>query len=318
MPLVSVIMPVYNGEKWLGEAIESILAQSFADFELLIVDDGSRDKSAEIIRVYEKRDSRIRFFQLERNSGIAVALNHCIKAANGTYITYMDCDDISAPERLQKLVDLLESNPKIGAVGSHASVVNEDLEHLRVRNPHKHHALILLDHYIGDPFVHSSIMVRRELLFAAGLFDKSLRWAEDADLMTRLLGRTSFANIEEPLYINRRHGDSHSTQPNSKRDQDALLMRTRRLEHLLGEVPAATLARLIRVCSREKISWLERRRAKQDIIRIIDAMIDAKWCEAADHPQLISLMNRRLEQVSPRRWQQFCHWRRHRLGWLRL
>ena len=318
MPLVSVIMPVYNGEKWLGEAIESILAQTFANFELLIVDDGSSDKSADIIRVYEQRDSRIRVFQLERNSGTAIARNYCIKASRGTYITYMDCDDISLPERLQKQVDFLNSNPQIGAVGTYASVVNEDLEFLRVRKPQKHHALILLDHYIGDPFVYASIMMRRELLFAAGLFDKSLRWAEDADLMTRLLGRTCLANIEGPLYVNRRHGDSHSVQPNFKRDQDAHLMRTRRLEHLLGEVPAATFARLYRVCCREKIGWLERRRAKRDIIWIIDSMIDAKWCESPDRPQLISLMNRRLESTTPRRWQQFCHWRRHRLGWLRL
>ena len=108
-PLVSVVMPVYNGEKWLGEAIESILAQTFADFELLIVDDGSRDNSAKIIRVYEQRDPRIRFFQLERNSGTAFARNYCIKAANGTFVTYLDCDDISLPERLRKQVDFLES-----------------------------------------------------------------------------------------------------------------------------------------------------------------------------------------------------------------
>ena len=118
MPLVSVIMPVYNGEKYLAEAIDSILVQTFTDFELLIVDDGSQDNSAEIIRSYVKRDSRIRFFQQEQNEGSANARNRGIANAKGEFIAAMDCDDVSLPERLQKQVDFLESHPEIGALGT--------------------------------------------------------------------------------------------------------------------------------------------------------------------------------------------------------
>ena len=117
MPLVSVIMPVYNGEKWLAEAIESILAQTFSDFEFLIVDDGSGDRSAEIIRSYELSDERIRFIQLESNVGKAVAKNHAMKEAKGEYFTFMDCDDLCAPERLEKQVSAMRANPEIGVLG---------------------------------------------------------------------------------------------------------------------------------------------------------------------------------------------------------
>ena len=104
-------MPVYNGEKYLAEAIDSILAQTYADFELLIVDDGSTDCSAEIIRSYEPRDSRISFKQLERNSGQGPALNAGLEMASGEYITNMDCDDISFPQRLEKQAAFLQSHP---------------------------------------------------------------------------------------------------------------------------------------------------------------------------------------------------------------
>ena len=146
MPLVSVIMPVYNGEKYLAEAIDSILVQTFTDFELLIVDDGSQDNSAEIIRSYEKRDSRIRFFQLERNVGSAAARNRGIASASGAYIALMDCDDVSLPKRLQKQVDFLQANPEIGAVGVCGQAVNEDMTKLLYDlNVPERHCDILLE-----------------------------------------------------------------------------------------------------------------------------------------------------------------------------
>ena len=155
MPLVSVIMPVYNGEKYLAEAIDSILGQSFTDFEFLIVDDGSQDNSAEIIRSYEKRDRRIRFIQLERNMGAAAARNRGIAAATGKFITMMDCDDISLPERLQKQVDFMQSNPEIGAVGVCGQAVNEDMTKLLFDlNAPERHCDIVLAMFVGVIHTH--------------------------------------------------------------------------------------------------------------------------------------------------------------------
>ena len=118
MPLVSVVMPVYNTEKYVGEAIESILGQTFSDFEFIIVDDGSRDRSPAIIRDYERSDERIRCLRLERNAGTAAAKNHGIAAATGEFIAGMDSDDVSLPERLGKQLEFLRANPDIGAVGA--------------------------------------------------------------------------------------------------------------------------------------------------------------------------------------------------------
>ena len=120
-------MPVLNGERYLAEAIESILSQTFADFELIIVDDGSDDRSAEIIRSFQERDGRIQFIQLEDNMGPATARNCGIFASCGEYVTFMDCDDISLRERLEKQASFLDSHPQIGAVGICVQLVNRDL-----------------------------------------------------------------------------------------------------------------------------------------------------------------------------------------------
>ena len=175
-------MPVFNSERFLAEAIESILTQTFTDFELIIVDDGSTDGSADIIRAYAEHESRIRFVQLAENMGEAGARNACIARASGKYIAGMDSDDISLPERLQKQVDFLQAHPEIGGVGTHADVVCEDLQYIFSRRPPQHHALILLDKYIGDPFVHASVMLRRNLPLDVGGYDETMRYAQTVTL----------------------------------------------------------------------------------------------------------------------------------------
>ena len=317
MPLVSVVMPVYNSELYLGEAIESVLSQTFTDFELVIVDDGSEDNSAEIIRSYAARDDRIRFVQLAVNAGETGARSAGLAVARGEYVTAQDSDDISLPERLQKQVRILQAQPDVGAAGVFIRVVTEDLEFIYDRETPVRHAEIVLDHFIGmlsAPFTHATIMTRRCLVLQAGGYDQSLRYAGDCDLMTRLLGETDFANIAEFLYLYRQRPGQITTHDNPKRDHDLLLVRQRRLERLWGEAPMDTLERLARVRPGSKLSWRERRAAKRDIKRLIDSIIAAEWVEAADRPLLMEAMNRRLERVSPRLWQKYCHWRRHHFG----
>ena len=282
MPLVSVVMPVYNSEKFLAEAIESILTQTFTNFELIIVDDGSTDGSAKIIRAYERRDERIRFVQLGENMGDAGARNAGIALASGKYIAGMDSDDISLPERLQQQVAFLESHLAIGGVGTHANFVYEDLQYKSARKPPEHHALILLEHFLGDPFVHASLMLRRDLFLEFGGYDHTMRYCSDCDFMTRLMGRHDIANIPERLYLYRRHLGQLTSHRNPKRDQDLLLMRTRRLERIWGEAPDGTLERFIDVHFGVKLSWRERRVARRDFERLIESMIEANWIEQAD------------------------------------
>ncbi len=315
MPLISVIMPVYNGELYLGEAIDSILAQTFTDFELLIVDDGSEDNSAAIIRSYEERDSRIRFFQLPRNMGLADARNRGIVAAKGGYITFMDCDDVSLPERLDKQATFLRSNPEIGAVGTCARLVNHDLSSLLYYYTFpQQHALIAMNWFFRLSFLGATLMLRREFLLTVEGYEPGRRAVDDLELFARLLHKTpiKFSNLPENLYLYRQYGQSKRKVPGTKIHAAYLDLRKRVLESLWNEAPEATLERFYRLRRPEKLSWAQRRAAKRDIKRLIESMIEQQWVESDDKPLLLAEMNRRLEQASPRIWQQFCHWRRHR------
>ena len=208
MPLVSVIMAVYNDEDHVAAAIESILAQTFTDFEIIIVDDGSQDRSPQIARDYMDRDGRIRLIQLERNQGPAAARNRAIAAAKGEFVAGMDSDDVCLPERLRKQVELLQSAPDIGAVGSHARVVDADLQILFNSRPPRRHAHLMLYQFIEEyPFVYALVMFRRPLLQAIGGYDETMGYhtGSDMDMMMRLMGRTRFANIAEGLYLYRKH-----------------------------------------------------------------------------------------------------------------
>ena len=316
-PRVSVIIPVYNTEKYVGEAIESILAQTFTDFELIIVDDGSSDGSPEIIREYEGHDARIRVIRFARNAGEWKARSAGLAAARGEFIAWQDSDDISLPERLEKQARFLQANPDTGAVGVYARVVTEDLQPTYDREPPAGHAEIILNHYVGvftAAFVHASMMLRRNLLLEAGDYDESLRYGADCDLLTRLLGRTRFANIAEPLYVYRRRPGQDTAHDNPQVDRDLLQVRHRRYERIIGaRVSLDSLDRLYRIRKWSKLTWRERRAAKRDITRLIDAFIAAGWVDAGDRPRLIAVMNRQLELVSPRLWQMLCHWYRHRI-----
>ena len=317
VPLLSVVMPVYNSELYLAEAIESILGQTFTDFEFIIVDDGSEDNSADIIRQYAQRDCRIRLIQLAENAGPSIARNVGLIAAKGELYATMDSDDVSLPERLRKQVNLLQAKPEIGAVGVHCRTVNANMQPKYDRQPPARHALILLNHFVGlqsAPFVHASLMMRRGLVLEAGGYDESINYASDCDLITRMLGLTRFANIPECLYLHRRRPGQRTSHVNPRRKHDDFLVRQRRLERIWGEAPMDALERLARVRAGSKLSWRERRAAKRDIVRIIDSIINAGWVEASERPLLNQALNQRLERVSPRIWQMFCHWRQHNFG----
>ena len=112
-PCVSVLMPAYNVEKYVGAAIESILNQTFSDFEFIIINDGSTDDTANIIKKYAAQDKRIRFIDNHENRGFIARLNDCLDLARGKYVAKMDSDDISLPERFAKQVDFLNTNPDV-------------------------------------------------------------------------------------------------------------------------------------------------------------------------------------------------------------
>ena len=319
MPTVSVIMSVYNGEAYLAEAIESILGQSFGDFEFLIVDDGSQDASAEISRAYEKRDSRIRFLPLERNLGIAGARNHGMAQACGEYITIMDCDDISLPRRLEKQAAFLRAQPRIGAVGTGGRAMSADMSTLRfeLKAPQRH-GIIVFRTLLGLSFIYTTVMTRAGLLRAVGGYRADLRTSEERDLYWRLLWqtRTRFANLPDMLYLYRQHEQSMQFDLASHLEADRYQVRQAILRQLWGEAPPASIERFRRLAMGERLGLVGRRAVKADMQRLIEALIDKGIVEAGERPMLVEDMARRLEDAKPRLWRKFNAWRRYRLPWL--
>ena len=303
-PRVSVVMPVFNGEKYLAEAIESILTQTFTDFNLLIVDDSSQDGTAAIIRSYMKGDDRVRSYRLEQNLGTSHARRIGIENSRAEIIAIMDADDISLPKRLQRQVSFLDANPDISAAGTYAYEADEKLRQLRTIQPPLHHGSILIHYYLGSPFVDATLTFRRRLL------KNRVYLHVQSSHLTLLLGRARFANMPEPLYVYRRHADSLSHSHPVNRT----LRRVHELEQHRGEVLDLSLAVYEKLRWRRKLSWSERRSAKRGFIGLIDSMIAAKWAEPGDRALMVAEVNQRLEESSPRIWQMFCHWRRHRLN----
>ena len=199
--MVSIIMGVYNGASTLKNAIESIISQSYQDWELIICDDYSTDDSLQIMREYEKKDSRIVIIQNKQNSGLAASLNHCLTVVRGEYIARMDCDDLSVPDRLEKQVAFLDLHPEYDLVGTLMQGFNEngllDIVHHKTI-PNKY------DLPKGAPFFHATIMIRTAVIKALNGYriTKHTVRTEDVDLWYRFfaMGFTGY-NIQEPLYL---------------------------------------------------------------------------------------------------------------------
>ncbi len=195
---ITVIMSVYNGEKYLREAIDSILGQTFKDFEFLIIDDGSTDSSVEIIRSYT--DPRIRLIQNGKNIGLTRSLNKGIKLARGEYIARMDADDISLPERIEKQIEYLDYHPDVGVLGTrffeidkNGNVRREIYVPLSKRN-------IERQLYTINCFCHSSVMMRRSCIEKVGLYDETIKYAQDYELWLRMIDVCQLENHPELLH----------------------------------------------------------------------------------------------------------------------
>lgn len=320
MPLVSVIMPVFNGELYLAEAIDSILSQTFTDFELIIVDDGSEDNSIDFMHTYRKRDKRVSIYQLEENMGMADARNHGIAAAAGKYITTMDCDDISLPQRLELQVDFLEADPEVGAVGTSGQAMNEDLsKKLFDLSVPSEHCVIVLDNFVGLSFIYTTVMVRSVVMRAVGGYQPGRRSGEERELYWRMLWdtRTRFANLPQNLYIYRQHKRSFNANRDAKLKAETDEIRALMLRQLWGEAPEATLDRFQRMALGQKLNWLDRRAAKRDMTRLFEAIASEGLVAPEELSLLAGALKLRLEATMPRAWQKMLHWRRHRWRHLR-
>ena len=195
---VSVLMSVYNGERYLREAVESILNQTFTDFEFIIIEDGSTDATPRILRSYS--DSRIVLVDNQENLGLTRSLNEGLVLAQGEYVARMDADDISLPHRLEKQVAFLERHPKVGIVGSACQVVDASGRRQGLNHAPTRDLQIRWVSLLNNPFWHPTVIMRRDVLLRNGLsYDEAFQTAQDYDLWTRMLKCTYGANLIEPL-----------------------------------------------------------------------------------------------------------------------
>lgn len=197
VPPVTVILPVFNEARFLRAAVDSILAQTFEHFELIVVDDGSTDDSLTVLS--RVRDRRLRILSNGVNLGITTALNHGLAVARGRYLARMDADDIALPDRLARQVAFLDAHPEIGIVGSARTLIDEDDRIVGESTPPPDDLSIRWKCLLGNPFGHPTVMLRRCLLTVHCLWYREVKRAEDYDLWPRLLAHTKGANLRQPL-----------------------------------------------------------------------------------------------------------------------
>ena len=232
IPLVSVVMPVYNGKPYLEEAIESILCQTFRDFELIIINDGSTDDSETIINNYKKKNDQIRTYSQE-NQGLVQTLNRGFGCAKGRYVARMDADDISLPQRLEQQVRILDTELDVAMVGSSFCAVDEKGRHTYVTYQPVSDGAIRWHVLFHNPFAHTSVMLRASVMRKNNLqYDDSARHAEDYDLWSRLLCFGKGRNIRDPLVKYRRHSQRMSSVFLEQQQEQAIRISARNLKRL--------------------------------------------------------------------------------------
>ncbi len=205
MPDLSVVMPVYNGARFLHSAIDSILVQTHADFELLVVNDASQDESANVVRGYD--DPRVRLFENESNLGLAGTLNRALSLATAPLVARHDQDDVSHPRRFEWQIGYLARHPDIVLLGSQATVIDEAGNPIGQLDVSLQQASIRWALIFDNTFVHSSVMFRREVILAAGGYS-DFRQCEDYELWSRIALRYQVANLPDRLLSYRQHGAS--------------------------------------------------------------------------------------------------------------
>lgn len=213
LPLVTVFMPAFNGEAYIEKAIQSVLNQSFTDFELLIINDGSTDGTLDIVRKFT--DPRIRLIHNDGNKGLTFTRNRGIEEAKGQYIAILDCDDLAMPDRLKAQIAFLNSNPEIAMCGGQAITIDESgkqIGNLNVMAGDKNISPELVFH---NTFINSTLMIKRSAMLESGGY-RDYSPAEDYELSYRISLHHPVANLNKVLVAYRLHGNNISKVQNEK------------------------------------------------------------------------------------------------------
>ena len=241
LPAISVIMPVRYGTKWLAEAVASVRAQEFGDFEFIIVDDGSDDGTAAMLSAFAAGDRRIRPLR-QALQGVVAALNTAIAAARAPYLARLDADDRAMPARLGKQFAFMHAHPEIGLLGTYAHVIDAAGNVTGRLAPPTDPATLARVLERTNPFVHSSVMMRTTLVRRLGGYRATFRAAEDYDLWLRMAEVSSIANVPAYLTQYRQH-DFNLSQRDAVRQSFSVRLAQRSAAGRRGGTgdPAATL-----------------------------------------------------------------------------
>ena len=213
MPKISVLMTVYNGDLYLKQAINSVLRQSFGDFEFIVINDGSIDSSQKIIEEYANQDNRIRAIHRQQNSGISKSLNIGIKIAKGKFIAIQDADDISLSHRLEKQLEFLNEHHEYSFIGSNWYYIDEFNNKITLlgypfleKNENISKGIVKY-----NPFCHSSIFFYKRIIDMVGLYNEEIPCAQDYEFIVRVLKYYKAYNIKEALVLKRMHRNTISS-----------------------------------------------------------------------------------------------------------
>ena len=242
-PRVSVLMSVYNGERYLREAVESILDQTFADFEFIVIDDGSTDRSYLIMKSYS--DPRLIVVRQE-NLGLPKSLNRGLALARGEYVARQDADDVSLPLRLEKQVEFLNGHPDVAIVGTFFWVLNGSRTVRTAHEPPCHDLHIRWTLLLGSAFAHPAVMYRRSVIQILGGYDERFERAQDYELWSRLIREFRGANIPQILVKWMDNPTGAGSTWASTQQRNRLLVSRANIEALLSslEWPLAQVAQL--------------------------------------------------------------------------
>ncbi len=209
-PLASIVIPVHNGERYLTESIDSCLNQTYANIEIIIVDDKSTDNTLNILREYERKDNRIKILPVEKQNGLGNVINIGIKESKGKYIVRMDADDIMYPTRIEKQVEYLESNEECVAVGGQIDIIDSNSNITGSREYPYSDKDLRKNLLLFQPFAHPAVTLRKSTVEEIGLYPEDMWKVEDVKLFLILSTKGEFANISEKVLKYRMTFDTQS------------------------------------------------------------------------------------------------------------
>ena len=258
VPKISVLLPVYNAERYVGEAVDSILKQTFSDFEFIIINDGSTDQSLQILQDYARQDARIRLISRE-NRGLVSTLNEGLAMAEAPFIARMDADDVALPERFEKQHAHLMDNAACLAVGGRTLVIDPEGDPLCIWNKFSAHDEVLNEHLNtinGSAVCHPAVMFRADTVKALGNYRADYYPAEDLDLFLRISGLGRVENLTDVILKYRIHDKSICYTEYEKQKQMVLdIVNNARLERQMPKLNKTIAKRKDESLARRHLAW---------------------------------------------------------------